>query len=276
MSFHNFSNTAMNSACLEIRDLIENKSRQSDFEFFLEINDLAIQQMLRPLKESLLYSFSVNALTFSNDYWLKKIWDRSELQEFIGNFNAYNVPIPPYSEPSYEDFGIDRYAPDPESLCELSDAQNDYFNKYVDMLRDGAHIALAQNIAKEAIEYLFIDRELMKTFNEKVAQYLNGLNKQVYPSLFNDRGYVHRFSGKWPRWLEDALMYRENGRCAIGREDLTRLIGNNIKPNIDHIVPLALGGTNDTTNLQLVCRECNLKKLDHTVVTSNMRKTFFY
>lgn len=32
------------------------------------------------------------------------------------------------------------------------------------------------------------------------------------------------------------------------------------RPHIDHIFPLALGGSNDLVNLQLLCETCNLKK----------------
>lgn len=43
-------------------------------------------------------------------------------------------------------------------------------------------------------------------------------------------------------------------RCAYCRSVLRS------KKHIDHIMPLALGGTNDATNLQLLCVRCNLSK----------------
>ena len=36
--------------------------------------------------------------------------------------------------------------------------------------------------------------------------------------------------------------------------------GRKLKPEIDHIVSLKKGGTNDLTNLQLLCRFCNCSK----------------
>ncbi|MGB3514212.1 MAG: HNH endonuclease [Microcoleaceae cyanobacterium] len=39
--------------------------------------------------------------------------------------------------------------------------------------------------------------------------------------------------------------------------------GNETELTIDHIIPLATGGTNDISNLQTLCRCCNQKKKHH-------------
>ena len=51
---------------------------------------------------------------------------------------------------------------------------------------------------------------------------------------------------------------RDNYQCqSCGKpENFTQL-------SIDHIIPLALGGSNDISNLQTLCLSCNRRKKDH-------------
>lgn len=70
--------------------------------------------------------------------------------------------------------------------------------------------------------------------------------------------------------IRDAVLQRDAGICQhCGREVITtREIGQSEESqvmvaelfHIDHIVPLARGGTNDSANLQLLCETCNLRK----------------
>lgn len=55
--------------------------------------------------------------------------------------------------------------------------------------------------------------------------------------------------------IVDDLMEKQRGKCACCRTDL-RKAGH----HIDHIMPLAKGGTNTDDNVQLLCPECNLSK----------------
>ena len=51
-----------------------------------------------------------------------------------------------------------------------------------------------------------------------------------------------------------ALYHHQAGKCAVCKEELKN------KYHVDHIMPLARGGSNWPENLQLLCPSCNLKK----------------
>jgi 5-methylcytosine-specific restriction endonuclease McrA len=74
---------------------------------------------------------------------------------------------------------------------------------------------------------------------------------------------------RWPTWVQKALSARERGLCAscsVAFSQLTR------DSHIDHIVPLAVGGSNDISNLQLLCSACNLaKKTSHQTVSPSFQ-----
>ncbi len=67
---------------------------------------------------------------------------------------------------------------------------------------------------------------------------------------------------RWPSWVIKLLSARERGKCArctVAFSELTEV------HHIDHIVPLIEGGSNDISNLQLLCSKCNLEKKDSLV-----------
>lgn len=76
-------------------------------------------------------------------------------------------------------------------------------------------------------------------------------------------------------WLKKGVFHRDKGRCQICGCDLTNLVVINGKEHYDHIIPLAQGGTNDPTNFQLLCYECNLKKGASEIITSEKYQTYW-
>lgn len=53
-----------------------------------------------------------------------------------------------------------------------------------------------------------------------------------------------------------SLMASQNSKCIYCRHDIRK------EYEVDHILPVSKGGSNDRTNLQLLCRACNLDKRD--------------
>jgi 5-methylcytosine-specific restriction endonuclease McrA len=57
-----------------------------------------------------------------------------------------------------------------------------------------------------------------------------------------------------PRDVRQRVWQRYGGQCAeCGATDYLEF---------DHIIPVAKGGSNTDSNVQLLCRRCNLKKSD--------------
>ncbi len=59
----------------------------------------------------------------------------------------------------------------------------------------------------------------------------------------------------WPKGLKQELMRRQNNTCVYcGHRRTARTL------EIDHIVPVVRGGSNDKSNLQVICGPCNQRK----------------
>lgn len=112
---------------------------------------------------------------------------------------------------------------------------------------------LAPQYAKDYAHRVFHDRELCGYVSELIICI-------GYPGEDDVTGepqkWVERCS--FPEWAKRAVIARDRGMCAeCGNALVMELMAT---PNIDHIIPLAAGGSNDIVNLQLLCQQCNLKK----------------
>jgi 5-methylcytosine-specific restriction endonuclease McrA len=61
--------------------------------------------------------------------------------------------------------------------------------------------------------------------------------------------------GRLSHGIRAKLMVLQRGMCACCKCDLSKT-----EMNLDHVMPLALGGTNSDENVQLLCRTCNNQK----------------
>lgn len=124
------------------------------------------------------------------------------------------------------------------------------FTLFIDELEnnfDGLYYSVVEDIATELEFILFQNRDFLLRFNEMVsAKFYDNIRTRVYI----------------PEWVKRAVLFRDKGCCVFCKKDLTgicTLLQDNEK-HFDHIMPLDKGGINDVCNIQLSCKECNLKK----------------
>lgn len=136
---------------------------------------------------------------------------------------------------------------------------------------DEVDVLLVQ-MCDEIFHIMFLNRQTMYWFNSMMSDGVKGFDLRYFFDESNRKYFVAN-GGKLkrayiPTWVKDAVFYRDRGRCVQCDKDLSGLISIRSKINLDHIVPLAEGGLNDITNMQLLCEECNSSKSDKIVGTS--------
>ncbi len=117
---------------------------------------------------------------------------------------------------------------------------------------------LTDRVAKEVFHVLFTNRKVLKNFGRVAADRVLEVAPGFYPEKFGRTGKLLR--ARVPQWARNAVFHRDKGLCVHCHTDLTRLIHQQNALHFDHVIPLARGGMNDVTNLQLLCERCNLGK----------------
>jgi hypothetical protein len=97
---------------------------------------------------------------------------------------------------------------------------------------------------------------LMRVFNMKLATQVRSAKYEDFPAVLSADGKMKRAS-YWPKWLEQLLLNRHAGRCYYCPKVVASSALVSSDYDIDHVVPIAQGGTNDPTNLVIACKECN-------------------
>lgn len=119
---------------------------------------------------------------------------------------------------------------------------------------------------KASFHLLFANRNFLFDFQSAISEkYIKCLKKTDHPTILKRDGVLTR-PRYIPKWLKKAVFYRDQGRCQICWKDISGLMAPNFDCELDHIIPLAASGTNDPTNFQLICKECNIEKSDKVIV----------
>lgn len=75
-----------------------------------------------------------------------------------------------------------------------------------------------------------------------------------------DLGPLTWLEARRARWARRTLMRKQAGLCALCEAQMCLIAGDPREATLDHIRPVARGGTDTITNLQLACRACNEAK----------------
>jgi 5-methylcytosine-specific restriction endonuclease McrA len=76
--------------------------------------------------------------------------------------------------------------------------------------------------------------------------------KSVWSAL--RRAMMRQAGGRFAKSDVERLLVRQGGKCAVCK----CVLGG--KYHVDHVQPLAAGGSNDKSNIQVLCAPCNLAK----------------
>lgn len=121
-------------------------------------------------------------------------------------------------------------------------------------------------VSQQVFHVLFANRGTLQSFGRMVSDYVSETAHSFAPEAFTLNGQLKRTHIK--KWAKDAVFHRDKGRCVLCTTDLTKIYSKLTATHFDHIVPLASGGLNCVTNLQLCCDGCNLSKGARSDMTS--------
>ncbi|MGW4393840.1 HNH endonuclease [Amycolatopsis nivea] len=138
------------------------------------------------------------------------------------------------------------------------------FDLLTDFVEDGTYAELVEKLAEEVFFVLFGNRSFLHKFHGYIAGWIVEAGAELEASenhLFRaDAKSATLKRVKIPEWSKRAVFFRDRGRCSLCERDLNGTQSPINRAEYDHIVPLARGGLNDVSNLQLLCRECNNEK----------------
>lgn len=157
-----------------------------------------------------------------------------------------------------------------------TDAGSDDVFDYYDDLADQRH-QVHERLCEEVFFLCFMNRSLLLQLNGMVASSVHEVDKSLLPDEFVCRflraGVLRR--ERAPAWAKRAVFFRDRGRCVYCHSDISGLGALSRQVRYDHVVPLASGGANDVTNLQLLCTSCNENKGARPSGTKNHVERWF-
>jgi hypothetical protein len=159
----------------------------------------------------------------------------------------------------------------------LEAKDDDISDYYMDLRLIGPYDTLLERATNEVFFVVFQNRRLLLIFNDMMARQVGRSETDdlahEYHTYFVASGVLKRVG--IPSWVRRAVFFRDRGFCAICHRDLSGVLNISNIEHFDHIVPLAQGGLNDVTNIQLLCQDCNLKKSHKEAMTSDYYEAWY-
>ncbi|MFF6803535.1 HNH endonuclease [Streptomyces sp. NPDC012616] len=160
---------------------------------------------------------------------------------------------------------------------ELRDACYEYFQW---MRLTQAYGDLLHRISDEVFFVMFTNRVVLQNLHKYLSFSVTESSMDYVEAEHPELVKFYTKSGRMrrttiPMWARRAIFFRDRGLCTECKKDISGLLNPFSKENYDHIVPLAEGGLNDVTNLQLLCEGCNNEKSARLEPTSNRYQRWF-
>lgn len=157
-------------------------------------------------------------------------------------------------------------------------ATGEELDEYMTLMRDeGPYDELLERLVGEVFFLLFQNRRTLRAFNVMMAGQVDrkdSLDEGVSNSqYFASPGKLRR--APVPTWAKRAVFFRDRGICTSCGMDLSGILNISNSENYDHTVPLAKGGLNDVSNLQLLCADCNSRKSHRVVAASDLYEAWY-
>ncbi|MET8046834.1 HNH endonuclease [Streptosporangium sp. NPDC005286] len=144
----------------------------------------------------------------------------------------------------------------------INDDYGNYWNEL--QIAEPSLDLLLDRMSDEIFYVMFGNRSFLAHLHKLLAMYVtNAAFDEDFDTskLFKHGTYASTLKRqRIPSWAKRAVEFRDRGMCTYCQRQLGTLHTPINHANFDHIVPLAKGGLNDATNLQLLCDDCNNKK----------------
>ncbi len=154
---------------------------------------------------------------------------------------------------------------------------DDVSEYYCEIRMEESYEKLLTRSVSEVFFVLFQNRRLLLLFNEMMANQVTETNIDwldfEVSQHFSSSGVLKRVNIS--KWVQRAVYFRDRGLCVTCHRDLSGIISIGNIENYDHMVPLAKGGLNDVSNIQLLCRDCNQQKRHHYSSTSDYYESWY-